>query len=201
MASYNKYHHNCYRDAIVIPLINCTTSVFAGIVVFSIIGFMSHESGIPIKDVITSGPGLAFIVYPEAISKLPLSPLWAVLFFTMLLAIGADTQFGMFETLVSALIDMWPSQLRQRKTSFTALISAIMFLLGLPFVTEVPLFCPSSAPAPLDWVRGWCRAGCTCSSSWTGTRPPSPSCSSASASASSSSTSTDRPASGRTSSS
>lgn len=74
------------------PIINCGTSVFAGFVVFSVIGFMSHETGIPVATVATEGPGLAFVTYAEALSLMPLPHIWSVLFFLMLFFLGLDSQ-------------------------------------------------------------------------------------------------------------
>ncbi|PRD23862.1 UNVERIFIED_CONTAM: slc6a5 [Trichonephila clavipes] len=127
---------NITKDSLVVPLINCGTSVLAGFVVFSLLGFMAHETGKSVEDVVSEGPGLAFVVYPEAISRLPVSPVWAFLFFFMVFAVGLDTQFGMFETAVSAFVDEYPNFLRKRKTLFTVFLCVLMFILGLPCVTQ-----------------------------------------------------------------
>ncbi|KAK3099577.1 hypothetical protein FSP39_006430, partial [Pinctada imbricata] len=136
MASYNKFRNNVYRDALMVPLINCGTSVFAGLVIFSVLGFMSYETGVPIDKVVTQGPGLTFVAYPEAVARLPVSPLWAVLFFLMLFTIGLDSQFGMFETMTSAFVDEFPEYLKNKKVRFTAFVCFIEFLLGIPCVLE-----------------------------------------------------------------
>lgn len=43
------------------PIVNGVSSVFAGFVVFSVLGFMSHTTGLPISNVATSGKSIFLI--------------------------------------------------------------------------------------------------------------------------------------------
>ncbi|KAI7802390.1 hypothetical protein IRJ41_008736 [Triplophysa rosa] len=96
LGSYNKYNNNCYRDSLWLCLLNSGTSLVAGFAVFSVLGFMAHQQGAPIEEVAESGPGLAFIAYPQAVAMMPLPQLWAVCFFIMIILLGLDTQGGMY---------------------------------------------------------------------------------------------------------
>ncbi|BFZ15052.1 hypothetical protein BsWGS_18091 [Bradybaena similaris] len=136
MASYNKFNNNCYRDAILVSFINCGTSIFAGFAIFSLLGHMAFVTNKKVEEVAASGPGLAFIAYPDGISRLPASPVWAFLFFFMILTLGLDSQFAMMETVISALTDIFPRILRKRKTLFTLILCAVEFVLGIPLCTH-----------------------------------------------------------------
>uniref|UniRef100_A0A8C7XNC2 Transporter n=1 Tax=Oryzias sinensis TaxID=183150 RepID=A0A8C7XNC2_9TELE len=119
LSSYNKFHNNCYRDTVIVTCTNSATSIFAGFVIFSVIGFMAHELKVPIEKVADEGPGIAFVVYPEALTRLPLSPFWAIIFFLMLLTLGLDTMFATIETIVTSVSDEFPKYLRKHKPVFT----------------------------------------------------------------------------------
>lgn len=51
------------------------------------------------------GTGLAFIVYSEAIKNMPLSQLWSVLYFIMLLLLGMGSMLGNVTAIITPLRD------------------------------------------------------------------------------------------------
>uniref|UniRef100_H2ZDJ1 Transporter n=1 Tax=Ciona savignyi TaxID=51511 RepID=H2ZDJ1_CIOSA len=138
-SSLNKFHNNVYRDALSICVVNCCTSFLAGFVVFSVLGALAYQTGRDIADVVDQGAGLAFVAYPAAVANLPIAPLWAFLFFFMLLNLGLDSQFGMIEGVVSGLLDEFPIFKRNR-VKFLAGLCFIQFLLAIPMVTESGMY-------------------------------------------------------------
>ncbi len=114
-----------------------------------------------------AGFGLAFIAYPDALSKLPISPLWSILFFFMLLTVGLDSQFAgigeifscrshphnvqiiaidccmlkslllSLEVITTCLLDAFPKIFKSRRALLTVTTCAFLYLLGLPCVTQV----------------------------------------------------------------
>ncbi|XP_043936062.1 sodium- and chloride-dependent GABA transporter 2-like isoform X2 [Protopterus annectens] len=138
LGSYNKYNNNCYKDSIALCFLNSGTSFVAGFAIFSILGFMSYEQQVPISEVAESGPGLAFIAFPRAVTLMPLSPLWSCCFFLMILLLGIDSQFIGIETLVTAVVDLYPNVFRKgnRRELFSLAFVVLSFFAGLSMVTE-----------------------------------------------------------------
>lgn len=107
------------------------------------------------------GTGLAFIVFTEAITQMPISPLWAVLFFVMLFCLGLSTMFGSMEGVVVPLQDLnilprsWPKEV------YCGLTCLVSFGLGLIFATRsgnywLALFDNFAGSIPL-LVIGFCE--------------------------------------------
>ncbi|MBN3295131.1 S6A13 protein, partial [Amia calva] len=142
LGSYNKYNNNCYKDSLYLCLLNSGTSFVAGFAIFSVLGFMAQEQGVPISLVAESGPGLAFIVYPRAVSMMPLPQLWAACFFIMVIMLGLDSQFVGLESLTTAISDLYPFFFQQghRRKFLLLVISMVCFLIGLSMVTEGGLY-------------------------------------------------------------
>ncbi|XP_052669327.1 sodium- and chloride-dependent neutral and basic amino acid transporter B(0+)-like [Harpia harpyja] len=140
LSSYNKFHNNCYSDAILVCVTNCVTSVFAGFAIFSILGHMAFVSERPVSEVVDSGFDLAFVAYPEVLSRLPVSPLWSFLFFFMLLLLGLDSQFATIETLTTTIQDIYPKVMKKLRIPITLGVCILLFFLGLICVTQAGIY-------------------------------------------------------------
>uniref|UniRef100_A0A915AMX3 Transporter n=2 Tax=Parascaris univalens TaxID=6257 RepID=A0A915AMX3_PARUN len=137
LGSHNKFNHNCFRDAFVMCFINGSTSILAGFVVFSILGYMSLIANKDIAEIVKPGVGLAFQAYPEVASNLPLKQLWSFLFFLMITILGLDSQVCMMEGLFTAIEDVFPAVLRKYKKVSLGVTCLIFFVIGIPMVSYV----------------------------------------------------------------
>ncbi|KAA0716896.1 Sodium- and chloride-dependent GABA transporter ine [Triplophysa tibetana] len=143
MASYNSYNNNILKDTLAIAITNSVTSIFAGFVIFSAFGYMSHLQNVPVSEIAVDGPGLVFVVYPQAFVTMPVAPLWAVLFFFMLLCLGLDSQFAMVEVMVTSVLDSYSKPVLKylrRKEFLVLVVCSAAFLMGIPHVMQVGIY-------------------------------------------------------------
>ncbi|XP_017269128.2 sodium- and chloride-dependent GABA transporter ine-like [Kryptolebias marmoratus] len=139
MASYNKFNDNIFRAVLMVSVINSFTSILAGFVIFSAVGYMAHIHNLPVDNIATDGPGLVFVVYPEVLSTMPAFQLWALLFFFMLLCLGLDSQFANVEVGITFLKDEFGPRILQflkREELLVLIVCIACFLLGIPHVTK-----------------------------------------------------------------
>uniref|UniRef100_A0A8C2BKJ1 Transporter n=1 Tax=Cyprinus carpio TaxID=7962 RepID=A0A8C2BKJ1_CYPCA len=142
LGSYNQYNNNCYRDSFYLCFLNSGTSFLGGFAIFSILGHMAQEQGVDISLVAESGPGLVFIVYPQAVTLLPWSQFWAVCFFIMIILLGLDSQFVGLESIMTSVTDIFPTALRRgfRREMLLLGICLVCYLMGFFMITEGGLY-------------------------------------------------------------
>nr|B4JMC1.2 RecName: Full=Sodium-dependent nutrient amino acid transporter 1 [Drosophila grimshawi] len=132
-SSYNRFDHPIYRDAMIVTTLDTLTSLLGGITIFAILGNLAHNLKVEnIRDVVRSGTGLAFISYPDAISKFNAVPqLFSALFFFMLFVLGIGSIVALQSTIVTIICDQF-----KWKYWKVALVTSICgFLMGLVYVT------------------------------------------------------------------
>lgn len=104
-ASYKDREDDIAKNTWLTAIINGSISLFAGLVVFAILGYMSLQTNTPVTELAASGPGLAFVVFPEALSLMPLPWLFSLMFFLTLFSLGIDSAFSIVEALNAAILD------------------------------------------------------------------------------------------------
>jgi NSS family neurotransmitter:Na+ symporter len=129
-ASKTKQNHKGIKTAFSLISGDFLFSLFSGITVFATLGAMQHGN----MNVGTgfSGPALAFITYPSAISALPHAPLWGFLFFFMLVLLGIDSVFAVIEANLTDLTSVF---IKTSRNKLLLLFCSFCFIAGLIFTT------------------------------------------------------------------
>lgn len=135
-ASYLPAKANITRNAVLTGLINSGYSLLAGVAVFAVLGFMATSTGQPLSEVVSESIGLAFVVYPQAISLMPGGNLFGAVFFLCLFVAGMSSAVSIIEAFVSAVVDKFGV----RREALVTLVCVAGFLGSMIFATQGGLF-------------------------------------------------------------
>ncbi|GMR35862.1 hypothetical protein PMAYCL1PPCAC_06058, partial [Pristionchus mayeri] len=130
MSSYNKRNHPNYRDCVIILCADTFMSVLGGTTVFAILGSMALKMNKPINEIVGSPLTLTFISYTEATSHMPVSTLWALLFFVMMFMIGMSSLLALVEGFATCIVDENP-RLANKHWLVVTVICSICFILNV----------------------------------------------------------------------
>lgn len=148
MITYSSYlpkKSDITNNAFITGFGNSSFELLAGIGVFSVLGFMATQSGVPVDEVVAGGVGLAFVVFPQIINEFPaLNGLFGFLFFASLVLAGLTSLMSITETYVAGLVDKFKIS-RSKAVLFGGGLSAVISLLyatqgGLSFLDAVDYF-------------------------------------------------------------
>ncbi|XP_067684920.1 sodium- and chloride-dependent GABA transporter ine-like [Haliotis asinina] len=139
MSSYSKFSNRILRDVLSLAVVDAFTCILAGFAIFSILGNLALTQNKEVADVVEEGPGLVFVIYPEAFTSMPVSQLFAALFFFMLICLGIDSQFASVEVIVTAISDHFGDKVKKylhRKELLVLVVCIVSCLFGLPNITQ-----------------------------------------------------------------
>jgi len=127
-SSYLPKDSDIVNNAFITGLGNCSFSLLSGIGVFSVLGYMAYSQGVSVAEVSSAGVGLAFVVFPQAISALPgMNGIIGVIFFASLIFAGFSSSISIVEAVVASIRDKFNLTRKQALNRFT-LISGLLSL-------------------------------------------------------------------------
>ncbi|KAK0418475.1 hypothetical protein QR680_013577 [Steinernema hermaphroditum] len=141
LSSYNRFHNNVFKDVWIISMVDVVTSLFCSTLVFAAIGFMCYEMDISMSQFeFQEGAELVFVVFSESVAKLPVAPLYAVLFFIMLFLIILSSELFIVETVVSSICDEFPERLRRNHRHVLTCVTVAFLILGVPLCCSAAMY-------------------------------------------------------------
>ena len=97
---------------------------------------MAEQQQVAFDEVIASGPGLAFVAFPKALSLMPFATFFSILFFLTLITLAIGSAFSLVEAVNTTIRDKI-----KVKREYVALIVCILgFLAGTIYTTNAGLY-------------------------------------------------------------
>lgn len=105
-ASYLSENSKLIDNVLIVVASNSTFEICTAFGVFSILGYMSYTSNMPMVQIITEGTGLVFIVFPMIFNVMgTIGRILAPLLFLAILFAGVTSALGFFEPILSSTSD------------------------------------------------------------------------------------------------
>ncbi|MCG8472213.1 MAG: sodium-dependent transporter [Desulfobacterales bacterium] len=139
MITYSSYlpkDSDINNNAFMTAFINCGFSMLAGIMIFSVLGYMAAQKGVPIQEVVRAGVGLAFVTIPQAINFMPGSAFIGALFFLSLIFAGTSSMISICEACIAGILEGFSIS---RKAA-TTIFCIVGYLLSIIFTTGSGLY-------------------------------------------------------------
>lgn len=136
MIAYSSYlpkKTDIVNSAFITAFSNHGFELFAAIGVFSVLGYMAQTAGVPVEEVAAAGVGLAFVVFPQAISALPaLQGVIGPIFFLALVFAGMTSFISIIEAYVTGVVDKfgWTRQKAINICMGSAFVVSLIFVTG-----------------------------------------------------------------------
>ncbi|MFD2444504.1 sodium-dependent transporter [Bacillus sp. CGMCC 1.16607] len=140
MITYSSYlpkKTDLTNSAFITGFANSGFELLAGIGVFSALGFMAVQQGVPVSKVVDAGVGLAFVVFPQIINEFPaFNEFFGVAFFLCLVLAGLTSLISIVETYVAGIQEKFKVS-RNKAVAFGGGLSALISIL---FATKSGLY-------------------------------------------------------------
>ena len=140
MMTYSSYlprKTDINNSAFMTAFANCGFEFLSAIAVFGILGFMANAQGVPMSEVVSSGVGLAFVVFPAVFNEMGvIGTFLGVLFFICLLFAGVTSSVSLTEAVAAPFRDKFG----WKKEKVVTVICIIGFLISSLYATGAGLY-------------------------------------------------------------
>ncbi|CRG94540.1 sodium-and chloride-dependent neutral and basic amino acid transporter, putative [Plasmodium gallinaceum] len=152
--SKNKKKNNLVKDCLIMVSLNTITSFFIGFTVFSIIGFMSSISKMPINEVGNISLGLPFVAYSLGIKEISNFSFFSFFFFGVLLITCIESLLSMIDMVVKTTFSLL--NIRRKNMGKKKKKKIIIMICIFIFLTNIFLTYPSGSYLVdiMDFISG-----------------------------------------------